>query len=252
MYDQFEVGGQIVHLYNIFLLIAIIAAALLIERQLDRLKLGENKTTYLRVLTPIAILLGLLGAATLEIITQQKALTITNYTSGFTFYGGLLTVFVVLIAYSFISKISFVFLLNFLSAPVVLAHAIGRIGCFFAGCCFGKQTDLPWAIRFPIDSLAFQKYGDCTVHPTQLYESGFLFLLFFFLVKLRFNHRFSVYLIGYGVFRFLVEFIRADSRGELLGINNFSPSQLISILLLVVGVVIYLIRKKKVAAPGSA
>lgn len=244
MYSQIEIGSHVIHVYNIFLLIAIIASSLLIEKQLAILAIDEKKKKYLRLFIPIAIILGLFGASTLEIITQNKPLIIKNYNSGFAYYGGLLFGIVLVIGYSFISKLSALFILNFYTAAVMLAHAIGRIGCFFAGCCFGKPTNLPWGVKFPINSLPYEKYGNCSIHPTQLYESLFLFLFFIILLKLDLNRRFSIYCIGYGLFRFFIEYIRADSRGELFNIDILSPSQLISIVLIFIGLIIMIIQNK--------
>jgi len=112
-------------------------------------------------------------------------------------------------------------------APVciTIAHAFGRLGCFFAGCCYGKPTDSFLGIRFP--------HLIRPVHPTQLYESVFLFTLFGILYYLVFHRRFSqgfaLYLFSYGVFRFFIEFLRGDHRGAFLG--GLSPSQPLAIAL---------------------
>ncbi len=98
--------------------------------------------------------------------------------------------------------------IDLMTPPLVLAHAIGRIGCFLNGCCYGKPTELPWGVRFPSDEL--------TRHPTQLYEMAAL-LVFFFLLKA--VERRSVkpgtvilsYGLLYGVWRFSIEFLRGDN-----------------------------------------
>ena len=116
---------------------------------------------------------------------------------------------------------------------IVMAHGFGRIGCFFAGCCYGVPTDSFLGVTFPGHSHA--------VHPTMLYEAAFLFILFgvftFLLFKYDFKHNMSLYLVSYGIFRFLLEFIRGDHRGELLGF--ISPSQTWSALMVVLGVALY-------------
>jgi prolipoprotein diacylglyceryltransferase len=143
------------------------------------------------------------------------------------------------------------------AAPIALAHAFGRLGCFLGGCCFGAVTDSPLAVRFPQWSAAYRQHrtehtdalrdqaqamGDqlsLPVHPTQLYEVGanlLIFAILFFVVRKskRFHgHVFGVMLTLYAVARFSIEFFRADARGEwLLGL---STSQLIALPLLALG-----------------
>ena len=113
---------------------------------------------------------------------------------------------------------------------ITIAHAFGRLGCFFAGCCYGKPTDSFLGVKFPGLSEP--------VHPTQLYESVFLFIIFgvmlFLLLKFDFKYNMSVYVISYGIFRFCNEFLRGDHRGEL--VTGISPSQFWSIGMVLIGV----------------
>ena len=120
-------------------------------------------------------------------------------------------------------------------APILpLAHAIGRIGCFFNGCCYGRETCLPFGTVFP---------GDSTPRiPTQLLESLALFCLSAFLFRSPSKKRkdgelFVLYLILYSLFRFLIEFLRGDQ--TLLGF--LTPPQWTSILLFAGGVQIWLV-----------
>lgn len=112
-------------------------------------------------------------------------------------------------------------------ACMTIAHACGRVGCFFAGCCYGRPTESCFGVNFP----ALPQ----PVIPTQLIEAGFLFLLFAVLyhlaVRTSFKHTFVVYLVAYGAFRFIIEFLRGDERGALVG--TLSPSQTLSLLLMV-------------------
>jgi phosphatidylglycerol:prolipoprotein diacylglycerol transferase len=107
----------------------------------------------------------------------------------------------------------------------VLAHAIGRVGCFLNGCCYGKPSSLPWAVAFPFNGVPR--------HPTQLYEMGALLTLFFILKalerkKLKAGTLFLIYGLSYGIWRFGVEFLRGDSTGVLWNLTVF---QLASIAL---------------------
>ncbi|MFP4478038.1 MAG: prolipoprotein diacylglyceryl transferase [Candidatus Izemoplasmatales bacterium] len=141
-------------------------------------------------------------------------------------------------------------ILNTLITGVVLAHAIGRIGCFLAGCCYGTPTDSFLGVVFPY-GYAHQAFPDTPIYPTQLFESAFLFILFIALNKVKSfkTIELEVYLIAYGTWRFLLEFIRGDERGSLFGFiyteyNVFpTPSQYISVLMVALG--IYLLHKNK-------
>ncbi len=131
-------------------------------------------------------------------------------------------------------------LLPFVPISIVIAHAFGRLGCFFAGCCYGRETDAWYGIHCA--GTYYENTGTVVIGPkvvpTQLFECLFLVaigiamvILFF---KFRFNCNFSVYLIGYGIWRFLIEYVRDDYRGEFIG--GITPSQFWSILMVLLGV----------------
>lgn len=116
--------------------------------------------------------------------------------------------------------------------PITAAHAIGRLGCFFAGCCFGKETDSCIGVLFPGHTHK--------VIPTQLMESIFLTILCVFLLLIIFKlKKFSltplIYLFSYSIFRFVLEFWRGDYRG---GAGFFSPSQWQSIIMFLAAVIL--------------
>ena len=169
-----------------------------------------------------------------------------NIGSGMTFIGGLIGGVVCFLAIYFIFRKRYTTRLyqvvSDIPCSILIAHAFGRIGCFFAGCCYGKPTDSFLGVQFP--DLPHK------VHPTQLYEAAFLFIMFgicFFLSMKNFKHNLSIYLITYGIFRFLIEYVRGDERGELVSI--VSPSQFWSILMVVAGIAIiffmnYLVKKE--------
>jgi phosphatidylglycerol:prolipoprotein diacylglycerol transferase len=129
---------------------------------------------------------------------------------------------------------------------IPLAHAFGRIGCFSYGCCYGRPTNSWIGILFPPDSPA--GILGTKVIPTQLVEASFLFVLFFILKFLNTHKKFngqiiSVYLISYGIFRFVIEFFRADPRGNVFFL---SISQFISIILIGLGIFLWLRHAKKI------
>lgn len=122
--------------------------------------------------------------------------------------------------------------LPFIPIAITIAHAFGRFGCFWAGCCYGLKTDAWYGLP-----CAASHSGNYI--PTQLFEMFFLIalgvamaILYF---KFKFNYNFAVYAIAYGIWRFIIEYIRADERGQFLG-TALSPSQFWSIVMVLLGV----------------
>lgn len=133
---------------------------------------------------------------------------------------------------------------------IILAHGFGRLGCFFGGCCFGGVTDSVFGVVFPEHSAAAKLYpsptgGSLPVYPTQLFEAAFEFLLFIVLTifyKKTKTKNLEIYLIIYSIFRFAIEFLRGDDRGELLFI--ISPTQFLCIVCIIAAVLIILFKRK--------
>ena len=159
---------------------------------------------------------------------------------GFTFYGAMLSSVAAIFCYCRIKRLAFLNLLDLIATSTLLSIAIGRIGCFLAGCCWGKTCSLPWAVA----------HGTESVHPTQLYESIGTFFLFIFCQKNLFTRTFfgSIglkALLGYSILRFFVEFFRGDVyRGFILN-GLMSYSQMISVLLAVTAATFLLILRPK-------
>jgi phosphatidylglycerol:prolipoprotein diacylglycerol transferase len=129
---------------------------------------------------------------------------------------------------------------DILAPSVALGHAIGRLGCFTAGCCYGKPTTMPWGVTFT-DPYAKEIVGvplGIALHPTQLYEALVEFALFGLLVFLAGRKKFDgqifwTYVFGYSIARFVIEFFRGDlERGFVFG-GALSTSQVIALLLVV-------------------
>jgi phosphatidylglycerol:prolipoprotein diacylglycerol transferase len=126
---------------------------------------------------------------------------------------------------------------------IAMGHIVGRLGCLLAGCCFGRETSVPWAITFR-DPAASANVGTplgVPLHPTQLYEAGAEALILAFLLAFERRGRpfagrtFWTYLLLYGVSRFAIEFYRGDSRGVVFGF--LSTSQFVSVILVPLAIV---------------
>ena len=230
------------HLYGLMIGVGILACFGILYYYGKKKKIEENFIDFLFYNAIVAIVLGF-GAAALFQATYNY---IENPKAGFdlgggiTFIGGLIGgIISFLVGYAIFRKrykTRLVDVISFLPCCILIAHAFGRIGCLFAGCCHGDETTAWYGIK-----MHTVKFGYAKVVPTQLFEALFLFALFavcFILVwKKNFKHNLSLYLIAYGVFRFLLEFLRADDRGKLLGF--ISPSQFWSLLMIVGGVAVY-------------
>lgn len=148
---------------------------------------------------------------------------------GFVFYGGLLFgLGLVLLLKFFNSKIRKVSLAGFV-VPLALGHAVGRVGCFLAGCCYGKEAD---------SLLTISMHGHYR-YPVQLFEAIAVFFLGVFLLKKKHHHSpylLSYYLLIYGPIRFGLEFLRGDDVRGAWGI--LSPSQWVSLALMGLGVAV--------------
>ena len=163
---------------------------------------------------------------------------------GITYSGGLFgAIITYLVAYFFImrdERHNMFFYLDIVVLGLAIAHGFGRIGCFCGGCCYGKtvEPNTFLSIYYPVnDSRTLWEW----VLPTQLYEAAFLFLFAFGLSFIKKN-RASWYLIGYSIFRFLLEYLRGDDRGSS-PFGFLSPSQFLSIVMLLMGIALLIFRK---------
>lgn len=168
--------------------------------------------------------------------------------SGITFYGGLigamLSMYILLRLFKRNTQYSIKEWFDFLTAPFILFHIFGRTGCFFAGCCYGKNTSSFWGVNFPDNIENEIVHGGEKCYPTQLFEAAMLFIIFIAVVLLK--NKFQSYIISYAMGRFVLEFLRGDNRGELFGF--LSPAQSISVIIIAVVLcykTVYILKPKK-------
>ncbi len=232
--------GDFLYLYGLMIAIGVLAAFIVLFTYAKKLKIQEKFTDFVFYNAIVSIIVGFGSAALFQAFYNW----IENPSAGFklgggiTFIGGLIGGALCFLLIYFIfrkrytSKLTDV--LSLIPCAIFIAHGFGRVGCFFAGCCYGKPTDSFLGIKFPNLSHA--------VHPTMLYEAIFLFIMFgvctLLLFKWKFKHNMSLYLITYGVFRFLIEYLRGDYRGSF--IPGISPSQFWSILMIAIGVALWI------------
>ena len=197
-----------------------------------------------------ALLGGILGAKFLFLIENVPLSDILSYPKhylllrgGLTFYGGL---FLALFASFVITKRykeSFWKVLDATAPALVIAYATGRIGCFLVGDDYGIASSLPWAMPFPKGSPPTLE----AVHPTQLYETVVMLLVFAALWKIRKREKpvgwlAAIYLVLAGLERFSVEFIRNTTESPISGL---SVAQIMALLLILVGTLKYISVRKR-------
>jgi phosphatidylglycerol:prolipoprotein diacylglycerol transferase len=153
--------------------------------------------------------------------------------SGLAFYGGFILALIVGILYLRMKKLPVAEVLDIIAPSMILGVSIGRIGCFLAGCCFGKPTSLPWGVTFPEESFAWIEMGSQKIHPTQLYSVVSLFSIFIILLILQRRMKFSgqLFLLSvlmYSIHRLLIDFLRYYTPDERIG--SLATSQVMSII----------------------
>jgi phosphatidylglycerol:prolipoprotein diacylglycerol transferase len=178
---------------------------------------------------------------------------------GLVLLGGVAAAFATIWVFARRRKTPFLTVTDLLTPPTALGIAIGRIGCFFNGCCFGLPTHVPWGVRFPEGSLAGYVFAGACVHPTQLYEAGFMVLLFGGLML--YDRRphptgrlTGLFLLLYGIGRFFIEQLRWYEREMILyqsGTARLTFSQVVS-LVMVIGSLVLIVRAVRKPAPLNA
>lgn len=258
MYPElFRIGNFPINTYGVLLAVGMLLALFTAARLAARDGLPRDRIYDLGLWTLIG---GLIGAKVLMILTEgfpQKIsleYLLDFLRSGGVYYGGFIGGFLTVVVLTRLYKLNFWKVADAFAPAVALGQAIGRQGCFAAGCDWGKPTDLPWGVHFTQAANEFTGVPIYTetgaplhLHPTQLYESFTMLIVFGVLIYLHKHKTFDgqvliAYGIIYAVARFIIEFWRDDLRGSLFG---FSTSQIISLIVAIVAVVFMVWRLKK-------
>jgi phosphatidylglycerol:prolipoprotein diacylglycerol transferase len=264
--NLFRIGPLTVHTYGVMLASGFLVAVFVVRHYARREKLDPDKFVDLVF---YIFLSALLGAKVLQVIVEWDyysadwSRTVDLLQIGGVYYGGLILALTVAVWYIHRQKLNFWQSADVIVMGLPIGHALGRIGCFFAGCCWGKPAPagFPLAITFH-NPAAYELVGTplgIRLYATQLYESGLLALLFALLILLYRHKKFhgqqlAAYLVIYGLIRFFDEFLRGDPRGSLRIVSEvtLSTSQIISVFAVVAGIVIALVRRRAemLPAPG--
>ncbi len=225
-----KIGPLEIYTYGAFLAVAFVVGMFLAMRAAERD--GVNPQ-FIADLGIVIIIFSIVGARLFYILFCDLRHTIQNPSellrlrqTGLVFYGGLIVAVSAGIIYTRMKRISVPLVMDIAAPSIAAGQAIGRIGCLMSGCCFGKPTGVPWAVNLP--------HLNHARHPTQIYESLAVSVIFVILVlfrKRKTNHGQVawLYVVLYAVARFAIEFFRGDNPPVFMGLTL---SQVIGVLTL--------------------
>ncbi len=244
------------HTYGVLVALAFLTGLWMAGRLARRASLDGDAATNLGIYCALAAIAGakiMMFLVDVPYYTEHPAqiFSLETLQAGGVFYGGLIAALAVAWWYMRKTRLPLLKTADVFAPAIALGHGIGRLGCFAAGCCWGVECHLPWAVTFrnPVaKELVGVPLGQ-PLHPTQLYEAAAEFLIFGILYwRIAKPHPrgaiISLYLMLYAAARFTVEFFRYHDQGNLLG-GPLDTSQWISLALFAVGATYFL------AARGS-
>ena len=237
----FELGPFTVYSYGVLLAVSYLLGLWMAVKRGKTRGLDANRVLDLGIYIIIAALVGaklLLLIVDFDQYSKQPADILSLLRSGGVFYGGLILAVVVAFRYIATHKMPMWTTCDVFAPGIALGHVTGRLGCFAAGCCYGKPTDVSWSVIFT-NPLAAAQVGTplgIPLHPTQLYEAGAELLILGLLLATegrgrRFPGRtFWLYMLLYAISRYVIEIYRGDPRG-VVPFLDVSTSQFISLVL---------------------
>lgn len=249
-------GIEYLNMYGLCIGIGVILCLAFLRFACKRLNIPSKFVDFVEYNAIISIVMGILSG----MLFQSFYNYLSNPEGGFhfskdniTFMGGLIGgVAIFLTIYFLYGRKKFgaylIRLLPIAACCILVAHGCGRIGCFCYGCCHGEVFANATQENHPLFTMYFPRVG--WAYPTQLFEAMFLLFTFFvlgyFTVYKKYKYSMNVYLIVYGVFRFLIEYVRGDDRGSF--IPGLTPSQFWAIIMVVMGILFmfimpYIIKK---------
>ncbi|HET9711411.1 MAG TPA: prolipoprotein diacylglyceryl transferase [Pyrinomonadaceae bacterium] len=259
MYPEiFRIGSFPINTYGVLLAVSFLCAILVSVKLAGRDGLPREKIYDLSLWMLLA---GLIGSKILMLFTEPEyradpwqLVSLDFLRSGGVWYGGLLGAVLVSAWLMKRYQLPWWKTADAFAPGIAIGNFFGRQGCFAAGCCWGKPTSLPWGVKFT--ELGHEITGvptDTYLHPTQLYESFAMLLVFLFLLWLHKRKRFSgqvilAYALLYSIIRFAIEFVRDDPRGDVFGLTTLtglSTSQMISLVIGITALILLIVRRRR-------
>lgn len=241
----FEIGGLTIYSYGAFIAVGAIAGVTYMAIQGKReAGLTFDQANNLFLLIFLAAFVGgklfLFFEDPSQYLREPGRLLAGR---GFVFYGSFLLAVPSMIWFFRKHKLHPYKMLDVMAITTCLVHMFGRLGCFMAGCCYGKPTDTFFGVAFS-DPECYAKPLDVALHPTQLYEATYIFFVMCLLLYLRkrrkfYGQLFLLYLLLYASGRFLLEYFRGDVGRGFVVDDLISHSQFIALCILVVSAIVY-------------
>lgn len=249
-----KIGPLTLYTYGLMIAIGILVAVMITRLEARRKSMNPDKIADLAFYLVIAGVIGarLFYVATNPTIFMDDPLEILRiWNGGLVFYGAFLTALITCLIYLKKNRMAIWKTTDIFAPAVAIAHVFGRLGCFFAGCCYGKICELPWAVTFIHPSTLARPIG-IGLHPTQLYDAANNLVIFSFLWALRRRMKFDgqlfwIYILLYGITRSIIENFRGDFRGARLW-EAFSISQIIGCSMASLAVLMLFILSRRHAA----
>jgi len=248
--DLLRVGNFTIHTYGVCIALGALLGISLISREAKKQGYDQQQILDLSFYLLIAAIIGsrvFYIILNLKYYLQHPLEIIKIWEGGLVFYGGFLVAFATCFFYLKRHNLPFLKTCDLLVPGLALGEVLGRLGCFFAGCCYGTPTDLPWSITFTHPQ-TLAKQG-VPLHPTQLYSSLQALIIFFILIctrryKIAAGQLTWMYILLYALGRLIIEHFRGDERG--LRILGFTLTQTIALLMIPLALftLLYLGRKR--------
>ena len=240
----FSLGNFSLRWYGVLAALGFLSALFLMQINRKHARLSSDQVTNI-VMT--GMLSGVIGARIFYVVQNwsyyklHPEAIIRIDQGGLVFYGGFILALFLLIFYiRKFCRTDVVRVLDIMAPALPAAHALGRIGCFFNGCCYGKPAQIFCAVSYPPGSEPFKHYGPMPLHPVQLYEAVLniiLSLLLWWILR-KYGKRgvtMAAYIFAYGILRFLDEFFRGDHSDFVQG---FTPAQVIGFGMIPLGLIL--------------
>lgn len=267
----FTLGPLTIYSYGVFVALAFLVGLMTAAKRFTRYGWRADTAHDLCIWALVAAIIGSRILYVLESpgeFLSSPWEVFKVWQGGLSYHGGLVAAVLAGAVYLRSKRLSIAGGFDLMAPSVALGHAVGRIGCFFNGCCFGRVTLLPWGVVFPEGSVAhsFQlgeavippgRMWSLPVHPTQLYESlmelGIFIALTLYLPRRRFQGEvFWLYIFLYGVGRFMLEYLRADNPAVFFaGRAGLSLPQAVGAAMALVSGAVILAMGRRAGAAGA-
>ncbi len=250
-----KIGPFTLYTYGLMIAIGILVAVMVARHEAKRKSLNPDKIADLAFYLVIAGVIGarlFYVATTPSIFIHDPIEILRIWNGGLVFYGAFITALITCLIYLKKNRMPIWKTTDVFAPAVAIAHVFGRLGCFFAGCCYGKVCSLPWAVTFTNPNTLARPIG-VGLHPTQLYDSINNLIIFSLLWAFRRRMKFDgqlfwIYILLYGVNRSIIEQFRGDFRGDFLW-GVFSISQVIGCTMATLAVIMLFLLHRRHVTP---